>query len=107
MNRPIVYSWMALAGGARLHFGKYEESAAWLVLSVIDGPRFPLKHERHSYCPSEPSNSLRPSAQRKTAIFRSGTIKIGETSGPRLESPWPGDDECAAYRACGALPARR
>jgi hypothetical protein len=33
------------------------------VLSVIDGPRFPLQHERHSLLPClrNLSNSLRPS----------------------------------------------
>jgi len=37
---------MALAGGAKLHLGKYEESVAWLVLSVIDGPvHFAVKDE--------------------------------------------------------------
>ena len=63
---------MALAGGARLHLGKYEESAAWLVLSVIDGPRFPLKHERHSLLPrpQEPLEQLAPfRPNSKTAII--------------------------------------
>jgi hypothetical protein len=32
--RPIAYSWMALAGGAKLHLDKYEESVAWLHRSI-------------------------------------------------------------------------
>ena len=96
--RPIAYSWMALAGGARLHLGKYEESAAWLVLSVIGGPRFPLKHERHSLLPAlrNLSNSLRPSGPtarpRSLSKSRSGIdLRFGEIERTkRLELPWPG-----------------
>jgi hypothetical protein len=95
--RPIAYSWMALAGGARLHLGKYEESAAWLVLSVIDGPRFPLKHERHSLLPALRNlSNLRPSGPtarpRSLSKSRSGIdLRFGEIERTkRLESAWPG-----------------
>jgi TolB-like protein len=41
---PIAYSWMALAGGARLHLGEYEESVAWLHRSIQNNRNASIAH---------------------------------------------------------------
>ena len=41
---PIAYSWMALAGGAKLHLGKYEELVAWLHRSIQNNRNASITH---------------------------------------------------------------
>ena len=41
---PIAYSWMALAGGAKLHLGKCEESVAWLHRSIQNNRNASIAH---------------------------------------------------------------
>jgi TolB-like protein len=41
---PIAYSWMALAGGAKLHLGEYEKSVAWLHRSIQNNRNASIAH---------------------------------------------------------------
>jgi TolB-like protein/class 3 adenylate cyclase len=41
---PIAYSWMALAGGAKLHLGECEESVAWLHRSIQNNRNASIAH---------------------------------------------------------------